>query len=71
MRFYGKQTLALNVIVFLSFLLNLVIVIGSVVWVVLIFAITILQVYATVKSFFGETFEIPFINKIMDFFFFD
>ena len=70
-RFYGKQTLALNVIVFLSFLLNLVIVIGSVVWVVLIFAITILQVYATVKSFFGETFEIPFINKIMDFFFFD
>ena len=70
-RFYGKQTLALNVIVFLSFLLNLVVVIGSLVWVVLILAITILQVYATVKSFFGETFEIPFINKIMDFFFFD
>ena len=70
-RFYGKQTLALNVIVFLSFLLNLVVVIGSLVWVVLILAITILQVYATVKTYFGETFEIPFINKIMDFFFFD
>lgn len=70
-RKYSKQTLSLSILSIAAIFLNLIFIIGSIVYVIVIIAATIFQIVATISAVSGKEFEIPFINKITDFLFVD
>ncbi|RRD41060.1 hypothetical protein EII29_01015 [Leptotrichia sp. OH3620_COT-345] len=68
---YAKQTLALSVFVLVSSLLNIIFLIGTVIFGVVIFVLIAVQIFAIIKSIMGDEFEIPYINKITNILFID
>lgn len=65
-RSYSKQTLSLSVLILVGALLNIVIFIGSVIYVFLIGILAIIQVIAAINAILGKEFEIPYLGKIMN-----
>ncbi|AMD94319.1 hypothetical protein [Leptotrichia sp. oral taxon 847] len=70
-RKYAKQTLSVNVIAIITLPLNIVVKVGTIIFLVIIGILLILQAIAAVYSLLGKEFDIPKIDVISDLLFVD
>ena len=70
-RTYAKQTLAVTVLLLISTFLNIIIVVGNILFFVIFVILFVFQIIATVSSALKKEFKIPFIEKITDLLFVD
>ena len=63
-RAYSKQTLAVTVLLLISTFLNIIIVVGNILFFVIFVILSVFQIIATVSSALKKEFKIPFIEKI-------
>ena len=70
-RAYSKQTLAVTVLLLISTFLNIIIVVGNILFFVIFVILSVFQIIATVSSVLKKEFKIPFIEKITDLLFVD
>ena len=70
-RAYAKQTLAVTVLLLISTFLNIIIVVGNILFFVIFVILSVFQIIATVSSVLKKEFKIPFIEKITDLLFVD
>ena len=65
-RNYSKQTLALSIVVLVGASLNIIVVIGTLIYFILFAILSIIQVVAAVNAAIGKEFKIPYLEKIMN-----
>ena len=70
-RAYSKQTLAVTVLLLISTFLNIIIVVGNILFFIIFVILSVFQIIATVSSVLKKEFKIPFIEKITDLLFVD
>jgi len=70
-RAYSKQTLAITVVTFVSFLLNFIIFLGNLAFLIVFTLLVIFQIIATAASILEKEFKIPYIEKITNLLFVD
>lgn len=63
-RFYAKQTLSVSIIILLSALLNVILFVGTFLFLLISFALCILQIIASIKAFNGVEYHIPYADKV-------
>ena len=68
-RFYAERTLALNMIFLVLFVCNIIFFIGQIIFLLGLIALSVYQIIACVKAYKGQTFDLPFMEKICDFLF--
>ena len=68
-RFYAERTLALNMIFLVLLVCNIIFFIGQIIFLLGLIALSVYQIIACVKAYKGQTFDLPFIEKICDFLF--
>ena len=68
-RFYAERTLAVNIIFLVLLVCNIVIFIGQIVFLLGFAALSVYQIIACYKAYKGDTFDLPFMEKICDFLF--
>lgn len=66
-RFYAKQALALQIIFIILIPLNLIFIIGSIVYFIAIIILFILALLAAFNAYKGVYYTIPFTDKILNF----
>ena len=70
-RNYAKQTLALSVVATVSISLNIVIILGTFVFLGLLLVFAIFQIIAAIYAFMEKEFKIPHLEKVVDLLFID
>ena len=70
-RSYAKQTLALSVVATVSISLNIVIILGTFVFLGLLLVFAIFQIIAAIYAFMEKEFKIPHLEKVVDLLFID
>ena len=70
-RNYAKQTLALSVVAAVSLLLNIIIILGTFVFLAFIILLVIFQIIASIHAFMEKEFKIPYLEKVVDSLFID
>ena len=70
-RNYAKQTLALSVITVVALALNIVIVLGTFIFLIFTAILSIFQIIAAISALMEKEFKIPHLEKVVDLLFID
>ena len=70
-RNYAKQTLALSIVAIVSLSLNIIIILGTFVFLGLLLVFAIFQIIAVIYAFMEKEFKIPYLEKVVNLLFID
>ena len=70
-RNYAKQTLALSVITVVALALNIVIVLGTFIFLIFTAILSIFQIIAAIAALMEKEFKIPYLEKVVNLLFVD
>ncbi len=70
-RNYAKQTLALSVVTVIAFALNIVVVLGTFVFLIFTAILSIFQIIAAISALVEKEFKIPYLEKVVNLLFID
>ena len=70
-RNYAKQTLALSVVTVVALALNIVVVLGTFVFLIFTAILSIFQIIAAISALVEKEFKIPYLEKVVNLLFID